>query len=77
MVIAMTDWSQETTNNPLYADHRNFYKVEKWSRDGQQVNEMLFAGSSLAKAQRIFERFIRRRPRSRLTIGQRSRVLQE
>jgi hypothetical protein len=27
--------------------------------DGQRVNEMLFAGSSLAKAQRIFERFSR------------------
>jgi hypothetical protein len=22
---------------------RNFYKVEKWSRDGQRINEMLFA----------------------------------
>jgi hypothetical protein len=23
------DWSDETTDNPLYADDRNFYKVEK------------------------------------------------
>ena len=43
-------------------------RFEKWSKDGQRVNEMLFAGNSLAKAQRIFERFIKRRPRSRLTI---------
>jgi hypothetical protein len=62
------DWSHEETNDPLHADRRNFYKVEKWSRDGQRVNEMLFAGNSLAKAQRIFERFIERRPRSRLLI---------
>jgi hypothetical protein len=26
--------SDEETENPHYADHRNFYKVEKWSRDG-------------------------------------------
>ena len=30
-----------------------------------------------AKAQRIFERFVKKRPRSRLTIRQRTRVLQE
>ena len=52
------DWSAEETDDPLYADRRNFYKVEKWSRDGQRIEEMLFAGNSLAKAQRIFERFI-------------------
>ena len=28
------DWSHEDTEDPLYAD---FYKVEKWSRDGQRV----------------------------------------
>ena len=46
------DWSHEETDDPLHADRRNFYKVEKWSKDGQRVNEMLFAGNSLAKAQR-------------------------
>jgi hypothetical protein len=71
----MTDnWSHEETDDPLYADQRNFYKVEKWSRDGQRIEEMLFAGNSLAKAQRLFERFITKR---RLTIRQRTRVLQE
>jgi hypothetical protein len=50
------DWTHEETDDPLHADQRNFYKVEKWSGDGQRVVEMLFAGSSLAKAQRIFER---------------------
>ena len=71
------DWSPEETDDPLHADRRNFYKVEKWSRDGHRVEEMLFAGNSLANAQRIFERFITKRPRSRLTIRQRTRVLQE
>ena len=60
------DWSHEETDDPLYADRCNFYKVDKWSRDGQRVEELLFAGNSRAKAQRNFESFIKRRPRSRL-----------
>ena len=71
------EWSHQGTDDPLYADDRNSYKVEKWSRDGQRINEMLFAGTSLAKAQRVFEGLIKRRPRSRLTIRQRSRVLRD
>jgi hypothetical protein len=44
---AMTDdWSAEETDDPLYADRRNFYKVEKWSKDGQPIEELLFAGPS-------------------------------
>jgi hypothetical protein len=30
----MTKWSDEETDEPLIANHRNFYKVEKCSRDG-------------------------------------------
>jgi hypothetical protein len=28
---AMSDWSDEETDDPHYADRRNFYKVEKWT----------------------------------------------
>ena len=28
------NWSHEETNDPLHAGRRDFYKVEKWSRDG-------------------------------------------
>ena len=63
------------TNDLGFADRRNFY--EKWSRDGKRIAKLLFAGNSLAKAQLIFERFIQKRPRSKLTIRQRTRVLQE
>ena len=70
-------WSHEETDDPLYADRRNFYKVERWSRDGLYIEEMLFAGNSLAKAQLIFERCVTKRPRSRLTIRQRTRVLKK
>jgi hypothetical protein len=27
------NWSHEETDDPLRADRRNFYKVEKWSKD--------------------------------------------
>jgi hypothetical protein len=73
----MTDWSDEETDDPRYADRRNFYKVEKWSRDGLRVELMLYAGNNLDKARRIFERVSKHRPRTRLTIRQRMRVLDE
>jgi hypothetical protein len=56
----MNDWSDEETDDPLYANRRNFYKVEKWSRDGLWVELMLYAGNNLDKARRIFERTIKR-----------------
>jgi hypothetical protein len=69
-------WPTET-DDPLYADRRNFYKVEKWSRDGLRVELMLYAGNSLETARRIFERTSKNRPRIRLTMRQRMRVLNE
>jgi hypothetical protein len=64
----MSGWSHEETDDPVYADRRNFYKVEKWSRDGERVTKLLFAGSSLDKAKRVFDRWVKHRPRIRLTI---------
>jgi hypothetical protein len=49
-------------------------QVEQWSRDGQRVLDLVFAGSSLDKARRIFDRITKHRPRIRLTIRQRTRV---
>jgi hypothetical protein len=42
--------SDEETDDPLIADHRNFYKVEKWTRDGMKVDSLLYAGNKLSKA---------------------------
>jgi hypothetical protein len=58
----MSDWSDEETDDPIRADRRNFYKVEKWSQDGQRVVDLVFAGISLDKAKRIFDRVTKRRP---------------
>jgi hypothetical protein len=71
----MTNWSDEETDDPTCADRRNFYKVEQWSPDGQRVLDLVFAGSSLDKARRIFDRITKHRPSIRLTIRQRMRVL--
>jgi hypothetical protein len=73
----MTDaWSDEETDDPLYADDRNFYKVELWTGDEQRTLRMLYVGSNLDKARTIFANYIRIRPRARITIRQRTRVLE-
>jgi hypothetical protein len=68
-------WPDET-DNPLYADDPNFYKVEKWTKDGMKVDRLLQAGNNLDKARAIFTEAVKHRPRIRLTIRQRTRVLQ-
>ena len=72
----MNDQSDEETDDPLRAVDRNFYKVEKWTRDGMKVDSLLYAGNHLSKAQEIFANAIEHRPRTRITIRQRTRVLQ-
>jgi hypothetical protein len=56
--------SHEETTDPLVADARNFYKVEKWTRDGTKVDSLLYAGNSLGRARSVFERAVKHRPRS-------------
>ena len=40
----MPDSHHEETTDPLVADVRHFYKVEKWTRDGTKVDSLLYAG---------------------------------
>ena len=76
-VSSNTGWSDEETDDPLVVDARNFYKVEKWTRDGMRVVDLLYAGSSVDRAHAIFATMVRHWPSIRLTIRQRTRVLQE
>jgi hypothetical protein len=73
----MSNWSDEEADNALRADDRNYYKVEKWTRDGVKVDRLLYAGNNLGRAQRIFANAVKHRPRISLTIRQRTRVLQQ
>ena len=61
----------------MVADTRNFYKVEKWTRDDTKVDSLLYAGNNLDKARDIFAKAIKYRPRIRLTIRQRTRALDQ
>ena len=65
----------EETDNPRYADDRFFYKVEKWTKDGTSVDRLLYAGNNLEKARDIFVKAVEHRPRIRLTIRQRTRLI--
>jgi hypothetical protein len=50
----MAHWSDEETNNPFHADDRNFYKVERWTRDDTKVDSPLYAGNNLEKLGAFF-----------------------
>jgi hypothetical protein len=73
----MGNRSDKQTDDPAYADERDFYKVEAWSRDDELMVMMLFAGSSFDRAREIFEAEVKRRPNTRLSIRQRSHVLRK
>jgi hypothetical protein len=72
----MSNEPDEETDEPLTANDRNYYKVEKWTKDGTKVERMLYAGSNLDKAREVYAAAIYHRPRIRLNI-QRSHVLEE
>jgi hypothetical protein len=76
-VVEMTELSNDEANNPLLADNRNFYTVEKWTKDGAKVERLLYAGNNLDEAREIFQRAIKHRPRIKLSIRQGTRVMEE
>ena len=39
-ISTVAKWSDEETDEPLIADHRNFYKVEKWTKDEQRIERI-------------------------------------
>jgi hypothetical protein len=73
----MSNLPDEQTDDPLIANDRNYYKVEKWIKDGSKVDRMLYAGNYLERACELFLEAIKHRPRIRLTVRQRARVLQQ
>jgi hypothetical protein len=40
----------EETFESLHADERNFYKVEKWTKDGSKVDSLLYAGNNFRRS---------------------------
>jgi hypothetical protein len=43
------NWFHEETDDPLHADRRNFYKVEKWSRMGSALRNCCSLGTASTK----------------------------
>jgi hypothetical protein len=72
------DWHEET-DDPRYADERNFYKVEEWRRSDVVGGDkrLLYASNNLERVRRFLSRELQRRPNAKLMIRQRTRVLQE
>jgi hypothetical protein len=66
---------RESSRSGRYSGSAIANEVELWTEDSTKIERMLFAGSNLDKARALFEREIKRRPRIRLTIRQRTRVL--
>jgi len=48
-----TTQSEEETNDRFIADHRNFYKVEKWTKDGTKIDRMLYAAAAWTRRGRL------------------------
>jgi hypothetical protein len=67
----------DETDDPIKADNRNFYKLEKWTRDRTKVDRLLYAGNNLEKARDLLAKAVKHRPRIRLTLRQRTRILDE
>jgi hypothetical protein len=72
-----TDFGAETTTDRDYANVRNFYKVELWTKDDQRVERLLQAGNRIDKAREVFAAAVKHRPGGRYTIRQRCRVIEQ
>jgi glycogen debranching enzyme len=53
----------------------DWFKVEQWSRDGNAVERLLWAGNRIEVARETFDAVLKHRPRGRYTIRQGSSVL--
>jgi hypothetical protein len=68
---------EKETNNPVYADTRNFFKVEEWTTDDLHVARLIYAGNRLEKAHDIFDAAIRFNMAGRYYIRQGIRVVEK
>lgn len=71
------DFAAEETSNPIVADARGYFKVERWTKDGLHIERMIYAGNRIDKAREIFEEVVRHRPGGHYLIRQGARVLEK
>jgi len=70
-------FAAETTTDADYANQRNFFKVELWTKDDQRVARLLHAGNRIDEARAVFNAEVKHRPSGRYTIRQRCRVVEQ
>lgn len=70
-------FAEQITTDLNDAWWRGFYMVEKWSKDGQKPEELIYGGNRLAKAQAVFDAIVTKRPGGRYVLRQRARVLRK
>jgi hypothetical protein len=75
MSDTLSPFGPGVTDDPIYADERNFFKVEAWTADGNNIRALIHAGNRLDQSQKRFAVAKKHRPAGRYTIRQRSRVL--
>jgi hypothetical protein len=52
----VNNWSDEQTDEPLYADDRNFYTVEAWSREGMRIDALRYAAATSIRREKSLSR---------------------
>jgi hypothetical protein len=56
-------FAAETTTDADYANVRNFFKVELWTKYDQRVARLLHAGNRIDAARTVFNAAVKHRPR--------------
>jgi hypothetical protein len=77
LAAELSEFGYRETDDPIEADRRNYYKVEKWDAGELHVEALLHASNDLGRAQSIFAGETKRRPRGCYLLRQGIRVLQQ
>jgi hypothetical protein len=75
LAAELSEFGYRETDDPIEADRRGFYKVERWDKDKLHIVEMVHASNDLGRAQSVFASETKRRPRGRYLLRQGIRVL--
>jgi hypothetical protein len=73
--MSAPQWSEEETDNPVYADTRGFFKVEQWTDDDLHIVRLIHAGNRIDRARSMFDTAISFDPARRYYTRQGIRVV--
>jgi hypothetical protein len=70
-------FAAETTTDADYANQRNFFKVELWTKDDQRSPGCCTPATAFDEARAVFNAAVKHRPSGRYTIRQWYRVVEQ